>query len=99
MLHPQINMFCCYAHLRGRHVILNTNGMGKAKLYRELFRVVNDVCISLPTLDAGRLDELTGGTGVLAKKQDVIRLALEAGVPRIFLLTPLLLIVLGKGNI
>ncbi len=89
-LHPQIEMLCSYAHLRGRYVILNTNGMGNAQLYRKLFRVVNDVRISLPTLDAGRMDELTGGTDVLAKKQEVIRLALEAGVPHVCLLTPLI---------
>ena len=90
VLHPQIEMFCYYAHLRGRHVILNTNGMGSDTLYRKLFRVVNDVRISLPTLDAGRLDKLTGAVDVLAKKQDVIGLALEVGVPCVCLLTPLL---------
>ena len=89
-LHPQIEMLCSYAHLRGRYVILNTNGLGNAELYRKLFRVVHDVRISLPTLDAGRMDGLTGGTEVLAKKQAVIQLALEAGVPHICLLTPLL---------
>jgi radical SAM protein with 4Fe4S-binding SPASM domain len=89
-LHPQIEMFCCYARLRGRYVILNTNGMGDDQLYMKLFPVVHDVRISLPTLDAGRMDELTGGTDVLAKKEHVIRLALEAGVPHVGLLTPLL---------
>lgn len=89
-LHPQIEMFCYYAHLRGRRVILNTNGMGNDQLYRKLFRVVDDVRISLPTLDTGRLDELTGSMGVLAKKQKAIRLALEGGVPSVCLLTPLL---------
>jgi radical SAM protein with 4Fe4S-binding SPASM domain len=90
MLHPRIEMFCYYAHLRGRYIILNTNGTGDDSLYRKLFRVVNDVRISLPTLDDGRMDELTGGTDVLAGKKDVIRLALEAGVPQICLLTALL---------
>ncbi len=89
-LHPQIEMFCYYAHLRGRYIILNTNGMGNDRLYRDLFRVVNDLRISLPTLDTGRMDELTGSTDMLAKKKDVIRLALAKGVPRIGLLTPLL---------
>ena len=89
-LHPQIEMFCYYAHLRGRYVILNTNGMEDDRLYRKLFRAVSDVRISLPTLDAGRMDELTGGTDVLTQKQEVINLALEAGVPRICLLTTLL---------
>ena len=89
-LHPLIEMFCCYAHLRGRYTILNTNGMGDNKLYRKLFRVVNDVRISLPALDSALVDSLTLGTNVLARKQDVIKLALEVGVPRISLLTPLL---------
>lgn len=89
-LHPQLEMFCYYAHLRGRTIILNTNGMGGAELYRHLFRVVTDVRISLPLLDAERLDHYTGGTDTLAKKQQVISLALEMGVPRISLLTPLL---------
>ena len=89
-LHPQIEMFCYYAHLRGRSLILNTNGMAGDKLYRRLFRVVDDLRISLPTLDAGLLDKLTVGVDVLARKRDVIGLAAEAGVPRICLLTPLL---------
>jgi radical SAM protein with 4Fe4S-binding SPASM domain len=89
-LHPQIEMFCYYAHLRGRYLILNTNGMADHKLYRRLFRVVDDLRISLPTLDAGLLDKLTVGVGVLAKKRDVIGLAIEMGMPRVCLLTPLL---------
>ncbi len=89
-LHPQIEMFCYYAHLRGRYVILNTNGMGDDQLYRRLFRVVGDVRISLPTLDARAMDTLTGGVDVLSKKQDVIGLALMTGVPHVCLLTALL---------
>lgn len=89
-MHPQIEMFCYYAHLRGRHVILNTNGMGDDQLYREIFRVLDDVRISLNTLDTGHLDALTGGTDVMAKKMKVIGIALEGGGPRIGLLTPLL---------
>jgi len=89
-LHPRIEMFCYYAHLRGRYIILNTNGIGNTELYRKLFRVVNDVRISLPTLDVGHLDKLTGGTDALVKKRKVIDLALAMGVPRICLLTPLL---------
>lgn len=89
-LHPRIEMFCYYAHLRGRYVILNTNGMSDDKLYRKLFRVVNDLRISLPALEAALVDDLTSGTDVLAKKRNVIKLALDAGVPRVCLLTPLL---------
>jgi MoaA/NifB/PqqE/SkfB family radical SAM enzyme len=89
-LHPQLEMFCYYAHLCGRKIILNTNGMGRAELYRTLFPVVDDLRLSLPTLDAGRLDEITGGLDLLAGKEKVIKLALELGVPRICLLTPLM---------
>ena len=88
-LHPEIEMFCYYAHLRGRHVILNTNGMADDRLYRKLFRVVNDLRISLPALDAALVDQLTSGKNVLAKKHEVIGLALESRMPRITLLTPL----------
>jgi len=95
-LHPQIEMFCYYAHLRGRYIVLNTNGMGHAELYRKLFRVVNDLRISLPTLDAGRLDELTGCSDVSARKLEIINLALEEGVPRVRLLTTLLPELHGK---
>jgi len=89
-LHPQIEMFCYYAYLCGRTVILNTNGTGNAELYRKLFPVVDDVRISLPSLNAGHLDKLTGGLDLLNQKQEVIELALDAGVPRICLLTPLM---------
>ena len=89
-LHPQIEMFCCYAHLCGRTVILNTNGTGDTGLYRRLFPVVDDLRISLPSLDAGHLDRMTGGLGLLHQKEGLIEQALEADVPRICLLTPLL---------
>jgi len=89
-LHPRVEMFCYYAHLRGRYVILNTNGMGDDRLYRKVFRVVNDLRISLPALEAALVDDLTSGTDVLEKKRAVIKLALDTGVPRVCLLTPLL---------
>ena len=89
-LHPQIELFCYYAHLRGRTIILNTNGMSERKLYRKLFRVVKDVRVSLPALDGLYLDKMTGGQNVLRRKQEIIELALELGVPWIGLLTPLI---------
>ncbi len=89
-LHPQIEMFCCYARLRGRYVILNTNGMAEDELYRKVFRIVNDVRISLPTLNAEHMDSLTGGTNVLARKKNIIGMALDTGVSRVHLLTTLL---------
>lgn len=89
-LHPQIKDLCRYAQQRGRYVILNTNGMADDKLYREIFPLVSDLRISLPTLDEQRMDELTGGAAVLAKKRAVIEAAVEDGVPQIILLTALL---------
>ena len=88
-LHPAIKFFCSYARLRDRYVILNTNGMAQEALYRGLFRLVDDVRISLPTLDAGRMDEITGGSAVLEKKQRVIELAATVPRLRIVLLTVL----------
>ncbi len=88
-MHPQLEMFCYYAHLCGRTIILNTNGTGDTERYQRLFRVVDDLRVSLPTLDTRHMDKLTGGSDVLRRKQEVIELALEAGVPRICLLTPL----------
>jgi radical SAM protein with 4Fe4S-binding SPASM domain len=89
-LHPQIGMFCCYAHLRGRYTILNTNGMSNERIYREIFGMIDDVRISLPTLNAEHMDFLTGGVGMLVRKKNVIRMALDAGVSHVCLLTPLL---------
>lgn len=95
-LHPSIKFFCSYARLRSRYIILNTNCMADENLYRDLFRLVNDVRISLPTLDSGRMDAITGGTGVLAKKQRVIELAAASPVRRVCLLTVLAPTLHGK---
>lgn len=89
-LHPRLKVFCGYARLRGRFVILNTNGLAAAELYRELFPLVDDVRISLPLLDSRRLDDLAGGRYVLERKLACIQQALSAGVRRVTLLTPLL---------
>ena len=89
-LHPSLRQFCDYAKQRGRYVILNTNGMADDKLYRELFPLLNDVRISLPTLDAGRMDEITGGNGVLARKLSIIETAVACGVQHVVPLTILL---------
>lgn len=69
MMHPQIEMFCYYAYRLGRLIILNTNGMGDDKLYRKILRVVYDMRISMPTLDAVRMDKLTCGKDVLVKRK------------------------------
>lgn len=89
-LHPRLKVLCAYARLRRRYVILNTNGMGSSDLYEELSPLVNDLRISLPLLDARRLDEMTGGDRVLERKLAIIRQALSAGVQRVSMLTPLL---------
>ncbi len=88
-LHPGIKMLCNYAHLQGRHLIVNTNGLAPAGLYADLMRVVDFFCLSLPLLDAARLDQISGGRGVLAKKLAFLRQTRAAGRP-VALLTPLL---------
>ncbi len=65
-MHPDIEVLCNYAQLRGRLVILNTNAMAVPALYDRL--LFHDLRVSLPTLDADHMDELTGGRGVLEKK-------------------------------
>jgi MoaA/NifB/PqqE/SkfB family radical SAM enzyme len=67
-MHPSIKLFCNYAHLRGRSITVNTNGVAPASLYADLLRVVDVFCLSLPTLDAAEMDEICGRPGVLAKK-------------------------------
>ena len=89
-LHPRLKVFCGYARLQQRYVILNTNGMGAERLYQELFPVVADLRVSLPTLDSRRLDAISGGQGVLKQKLAVIQQALSAGLQRVSLLTTLL---------
>jgi radical SAM protein with 4Fe4S-binding SPASM domain len=76
--------------LRGRYVILNTNGTADDALYRKTFQVVDDIRISLPTLNAEHMDLLTGGMNVLTRKKNVIGMALDTGVSQVCLLTPLL---------
>lgn len=88
-VHPSIKFFCNYAHLRGRFVLINTNGMAPEGLYADLLKVVDWLNLSLPTLDPGRMDEITGRRGVLAKKLATMRQALEAG-KGVALLTALL---------
>lgn len=95
-LHPLIETFVCYAHLRKRYTILNTNGSADEGLYKSLFPLVNDVRISLPTLEAERMDALTGAAGMLKKKEKTIEMALDIGVGRVCLLTPLLPELHGK---
>lgn len=65
-MHPDIEVLCNYAHMRGRGVILNTNGMASPDLYDRL--LFGDVRVSVPTLDARDMDEMTGRQGVLKKK-------------------------------
>lgn len=88
-LHPGLPWLCNYAHLQGRRLIVNTNGLAPAALYASLLRVVDFFCLSLPLLDADRLDQVSGGRGVLAQKLAFLRQALAAGAP-VALLTPLL---------
>ncbi len=88
-MHPSIKFFCNYAHLRGRSVIVNTNGVKSAGLYADLLRVADFFFLSMPTLDAARMDEICGGRGVLAKKLAFLEQATAKGRP-VVLLTALL---------
>jgi radical SAM protein with 4Fe4S-binding SPASM domain len=78
-LHPAIKVFCNYAHLRGRFIILNTNGLAPEGLYADLLRVVHHLHLSLPVLDPGRMDAICGARNVLSRKMALMRQALEAG--------------------
>lgn len=77
--HPAIRTFCNYANLRGRYIILNTNGLAPEGLYADLLRVVHQVHLSLPVLDSQRLDEISGGRNLLERKMAFMRQALGAG--------------------
>ncbi|MBI5524044.1 MAG: radical SAM protein [Desulfarculus sp.] len=88
-MHPAIKLFCNYAHLRGRRITLNTNGVSLASLYADLLRVVDGFCLSLPTLDAAKMDEICGRRGVLEKKLAFLRQAVAQFRP-VNLLTALL---------
>lgn len=94
-LHPHLRLFCHYALLRGFHTILNTNGLAEEARYRELLPAVSEVRISLPLLDADRLDAVSGGVGALGKKLALVDRSLAAGRP-VVLLTALLPEVKGR---
>ena len=87
--HPAIKLFCNYAHLRGRSIVINTNGVSAASLYADLLRVVDMFCLSLPTLDDAKMDEICGRRGVLEKKKAFLRQAVAECRP-VNLLTALL---------
>ena len=96
VLHPQIEMFCYYAHILGRYIILNTNGMADDSVYRKLIPLVNDIRISLPTLDSERMDVLTGKSDVLKKKKKTIEMVIDKASCRVCLITPLIPDLHGK---
>lgn len=94
-LHPGIKMFCNYAHLRKRWIFLNTNGMARESLYDDC--LVHDLRVSVPSLDPGRMADLTrGGAGVLDKKLAVIKRSLDAGNRRVSMLTALTPELIGR---
>ncbi len=74
-LHPNIEMYCNYAILRKRYVILNTNGMANDEVYDRL--LYHLLLVSLPTLNPKHMDEITKHRGVLEKKVSVIDKALD----------------------
>lgn len=94
ILHPQIRMFCSYAYMHNRWIILNTNAMADGDLYDAL--TVNDVRVSVPCLDPERLDEMTGCSGVLSRKLALIDRLLSEGKTRVFMLTVMTPELIGK---
>ena len=93
-LHPGIRLLCNYAYLRKRRIILNTNAMADERLYDDL--IVHDLRVSVPCLDAKRLDEMTGGSGVLARKLSLIERTLAAGRRHVAMLTVVTPELIGK---
>jgi len=93
-MHPGIGLFCNYAYLQKRWIILNTNAMADASLYDEL--IVHDMRVSVPSLDSRRLDEMTGCSDVLEKKLSLIEQTLSAGKRRISMLTVMTPELIGK---
>jgi radical SAM protein with 4Fe4S-binding SPASM domain len=93
-LHPKIKLFCNYAYLQKRWIILNTNAMAEARLYDEL--LAHDLRVSVPSLDATWLDEITGGTNVLQKKLALIERTLAAGKRHVCMLTVMTPELIGK---
>lgn len=93
-LHPGIKLFCNYAYLQKRWIILNTNAMADERLYEDL--IVHDLRVSVPSLDSERLDEMTGCSGVLGKKLSLIARTLSAGKRRVWMLTAMTPELIGK---
>lgn len=93
-LHPGIKLFCNYAYLQKRWIILNTNAMADERLYEDL--IVHDLRVSVPSLDSERLDEMTGCSGVLGKKLSLIERTLSAGKRRVWMLTVMTPELIGK---
>lgn len=93
-LHSGIKLFCNYAYLQKRWIILNTNGMADEQLYDEL--IVHDLRVSVPCLDPEMLDEMTGCSGVLKKKLSLIERSLSAGKRKVWMLTVITPELIGK---
>lgn len=93
-LYPDIEMLCNYAHLQKRYVILNTNAMAAPALYDRL--LFHDIRVSVPTMDARRMDELTGRNGVLEKKVALLDLMATRKHVRTNMLTALTPELIGK---
>ncbi|WP_027183153.1 radical SAM/SPASM domain-containing protein [Desulfovibrio inopinatus] len=93
-LHPDIELLCNYAQVRKRYVILNSNGMADPALYNRL--LVNDLRVSIPTLDPQSMDEITGCSDVLAKKIAAIDQALARGLFQVVMFTVMTPEMLGK---
>ncbi len=94
ILHPQIRLFCNYAYLQKRWIILNTNGMADQQEYDRL--CFNNLRVSVPNLNPARLDEISGQSNVLTKKLALIEHTLMNRKKRVCMLTVLTPELIGR---
>ena len=80
-LHQDLKLFCAYAKLNHRQIILNTHGSARLPLYRKLFPYLSKISVSMPHMDGTESDRITGIRGGFEKKLKTIREALAAAVP------------------
>jgi len=93
-LHPSLEVFCNYAYLQKRWIILNTNAMADHDIYDRL--VFNDLRVSIPSLDPEEVDKMTGRSNVLEKKLALVDRTLKSGKKHINMLTVLTPDLIGK---
>jgi radical SAM protein with 4Fe4S-binding SPASM domain len=78
-LEPTLLSLCELAKTVGLRVTLNTNALSDHDLLDRLVGIVDTVKVSLPVLEEGLSDSITGVRGSLTRKLQTTVLALEAG--------------------